>query len=45
MEVEAGGEGDVDAHGNESLGELDGGVYVALYGVGYEEEAVLHHDR
>lgn len=43
VEVDAGGESEMDAEGSESLGKLDGGVYVALDGVGYEEEAVVHH--
>jgi len=45
VEVDAGGESDVDANGSESLGILEGGVYVALDGVGYEEEVLLHHDN
>lgn len=43
VEVDAGSESDVDANCSESLGKLKRGVYVALDGVGYEEEAWLHH--
>jgi len=43
VEEGAGGESDMDADGSEALGKLDGGVDVALDGVGYEEEAVVHH--
>lgn len=41
--MDSGGEGDGYSHGGESLGELEGGVYVPLYWVCYEEETVLHH--
>ena len=43
VHVDGDSEGDVCVHSNESLGELEGGVYVALCGVDYEEEVVAHH--
>ena len=43
MHVQGDGKGDVCVHSNESLGKLEGRVYVALSGVDYEEDTVAHH--
>lgn len=44
VNVESEENGDVRAHGDETLGELEGRVYVTLGRVGHEEEALENHE-
>lgn len=43
VHVESDGNSDTCTHGSESLRKLKSGVYLALSGVNYEEEAVVEH--